>query len=64
MCGGGQTYPTVTSKMLLPIEDETAMSPKPFLKKGTIFLGFTRHLNVLTQIKEYKQFVGVSLVIT
>ena len=25
------TYPTVTSKMLDPTEEETAMSPKPFL---------------------------------
>lgn len=24
------THPTVTSKMLLPTEDETAISPKPF----------------------------------
>jgi hypothetical protein len=26
-------YPTVTSKMFDPTDDETAMSPKPFLVK-------------------------------
>ena len=29
------THPTVTSKMLLPTEEETAMSPKPFLATMT-----------------------------
>lgn len=29
------THPTVTSKMLEPTEEETAMSPKPFLATMT-----------------------------
>lgn len=32
---GVRTYPTVTSNMLLPTEEETAMSPKPFLATMT-----------------------------
>ena len=30
-----KTHPTVTSNMLLPTEEETAMSPKPFLATMT-----------------------------
>ena len=32
------THPTVTSKMLLPTEEETAMSPKPFLATITLVM--------------------------
>ncbi len=32
------TYPTVTSKMFDPTEDETAMSPKPFLATITLVI--------------------------
>ena len=32
------TYPTVTSKMLEPTEEETAMSPKPFLATMTLVM--------------------------
>ena len=32
------TDPTVTSKMLLPTEEETAMSPKPFLATITLVM--------------------------
>lgn len=35
MCNIIGTYPTVTSKILLPTELETAMSPKPFLATMT-----------------------------
>ena len=31
-------YPTVTSKMLDPTEDDTAMSPKPFLATMTLVI--------------------------
>ncbi|GIX96045.1 hypothetical protein CDAR_7021 [Caerostris darwini] len=36
--GKSLTYPTVTSKMLLPIELETAMSPNPFLATRTLVI--------------------------
>jgi len=32
------THPTVTSKMLLPTEEDTAMSPKPFLATITLVM--------------------------
>ena len=32
------TYPTVTSKMLLPTEEDTAMSPNPFLATITLVI--------------------------
>ena len=32
------THPTQTSKMLLPTEEETAMSPKPFLATITLVM--------------------------
>ena len=32
------THPTVTSKMLLPTELDTAMSPKPFLATITLVI--------------------------
>ena len=32
------SYPTVTSKMLEPTEEETAMSPKPFLATMTLVM--------------------------
>lgn len=35
---GESTYPTVTSKMLLPTEEDTAMSPKPFLATMTLVM--------------------------
>lgn len=34
----GTGNPTVTSKMLLPTEDDTAMSPKPFLATMTLVM--------------------------
>ena len=33
-----ETYPTVTSKMLLPTEEDTAMSPNPFLATITLVI--------------------------
>ena len=33
-----KTYPTVTSKMLLPTEEDTAMSPNPFLATMTLVM--------------------------
>ncbi len=32
------TYPTVTSNILLPTEEETAMSPNPFLATITLVI--------------------------
>ena len=32
------THPTVTSKMLLPTEEDTAMSPNPFLATITLVM--------------------------
>ena len=38
MCRVSATHPTVTSKMLLPTEEDTAMSPKPFLATMTLVM--------------------------
>ena len=33
-----ETHPTVTSKMLLPTDDDTAISPNPFLATITLVI--------------------------
>ena len=53
------THPTVTSKMLLPTELDTAMSPKPFLATITLVIRSgmdvpaARNVNPITWLQSY-----------